>query len=200
VFAMAVGAFGQYVITTVLGAGAIVWFLFSFIYLNFWLMLLITIAAAIFIAVMLTFYFNIGWMVSLLNRIKFLKKYHRFFDIMGKYKTYQLLKIMWFSLARFFVFTFQYYLIIHLLIPAIPLLQMMLLMFVFFFILSALPSLDFFDIGVRGLTADKLFSYVTNQHIAIVVAISLIYIINLIIPAIIGSVFVFKVKFFDRSN
>jgi hypothetical protein len=200
VFAMAVGAFGQNVITNVLGASAFIWFLFVYIHPADWLMLLAFLTATVFMGCMLTFYFNIGWMVSLLNRIKFLKKYHRFFDIMGKYKTSELLSIMWFCLARFFVFTFQYYLIIHLLIPQIPLVQMMLLMFVFFFIQSAIPSLDLLDIGVRSLTADKLFSYVTDQHIAVVVAISLIYIINLIIPAILGSVFVFKLKFFDRNN
>jgi hypothetical protein len=76
---------------------------------------------------------------------------------------------------------------------------MMLLMFVFFFIQSAIPSLDLLDIGVRGLTAGTLFHYVTDQTIAVVVAVSLIYIINLIIPAILGSVFVLKLKFFDRT-
>ncbi len=199
VFAMAVGSFGQNVITNVLGAGAAVWFLYSFIHLNNWLMVGITIIAAAFMGLMLVCYFNIKWMVSLLNRIKFLKKYHRFFDIMGQYKTAELLNIMWFCLARFFVFTFQYYLIIHLLIPQMPFFQMSLIMFVFFFIQSAIPSLDFLDIGVRAMTAERLFSYVTNQHIAVVVAVSLIYIINLIIPALIGTIFVFKLKFFDRT-
>jgi hypothetical protein len=199
VFAMAVGSFGQNVITNVLGAAASVWFLFTFIHPKDWIMLCIVVVAAVLMAIMLTFYFNIQWMVFLLKRIKFLKKYHRFFDIMGNYKTTQLLNIMWFCLARFFTFTFQYYLIIHLLIPQIPLYEMSLLMFVFFFIQSAIPSLDVLDIGVRSITADKLFSYVTDQHIAIVVAVSLIYIINMIIPAILGSIFVFKLKFFDRT-
>lgn len=199
VFAMAVGSFGQNVITNVLGAGAIVWFCYTFLHLQTWLMLGISVTAIGFIAIMLTFYFNISWMVYLLNRIRFLKKFHRFFDIMGKYQTAELLSIMWFCLARFFVFTFQYYLIIHLLIPEIPLITMMLLMFVFFFIQSAIPSLDLLDVGVRGLTAGTLFHYVTDQTIAVVVAVSLIYIINLIIPAILGSVFVLKLKFFDRT-
>ena len=172
IFAMAVGAFGQNVITNVLGAGALLWFLFIYIKPNEWLMLGITVVASVFIAVVITFYFNIKWMVSLLNRIKFLKKFHRFFEIMGKYKPAELLNIMWFCLARFLVFTFQYYLIIHLLIPQIPLLQMTLLMFVFFFVQSAIPSLDLLDI---------------------------IYIINLMIPAVLGSVFVLKLKFFDRT-
>jgi hypothetical protein len=199
VFAMAVGSFGQNVITNVLGAGASVWFLFTFLNLNGLLMLLITTVAFGFMVIMLVFYFHIGWMVSLLNRISFLKKFHRFFDIMGTYKFAALLNIMWFCLARFFVFTFQYYLIIHLLIPSIPILQMSLIMFVFFFIQSALPSLDLLDIGVRNVTAGFLFAYVTNQHIAIAASVSFIYITNMIIPAILGSVFVFKLKFFDRS-
>jgi hypothetical protein len=199
VFAMAVGSFGQNVITNVLGAGAMVWFLYTFLHLDAWLMVGITAVALGFMALMLIFYFNIKWMVSLLNSIKFLKKFHRFFDIMGKYKAAELLSIMWFCLARFFVFTFQYYLIIHLLIPQIPLFELALLMFVFFFIQSALPSLDLLDIGVRSSIAITLFGYVTNQTIAVVVAVSLIYIINLIIPAILGTVFVFKLKFFDRT-
>jgi hypothetical protein len=199
VFAMAVGSFGQNVITNVLGAGAYLWFLYTFIHLNAWLMAVITVGTLIFMAFMLIFYFNIKWMVSLLNRIKFLKKFHRFFDIMGKYKARELLNIMCFCLSRFFVFTFQYYLIIHLLIPAIPIWEMTLLMFVFFFIQSAIPSLDIVDIGVRGAVALTLFGYVTDQATAVVVAVSLIYVINLIIPAILGSIFVLKLKFFDRT-
>jgi hypothetical protein len=199
VFAMAVGSFGQNVITNVLGAGASVWFLYTFIHPNGLLLLAISFFAAVFAGFMLAFYFNIRWMVSLLNSIKFLKKFHRFFDIMGKYKAAQLFNIMWFCLARFLVFTFQYYLVIHLLIPQIPLLQMTLIMFVFFFIQSAIPSLDIIDIGVRSSISITLFSYVTDKTIAVVVAVSLIYIINLIIPALLGSIFVFKLKFFDRT-
>lgn len=200
IFSMAVGSFGQNVITNVLGAGASVWFLYSYIPLNGWLMAGITIVAGAFMVLMLVFYFHIKWLVKLLNSIQFLRKYHRFFDIMGNYKAGELVNIMWFCLARFFVFTFQYYLVIHLLIPEIPLLQMSLLMFVFFFIQSAVPSLDLLDIGVRSFTAGTLFGYITGQTVAVVVAVSVIYIINLIIPAILGSVFVFKLKFFDRTD
>lgn len=199
VFAMAVGGFGQNVITNVLGAAAITWFAATFLHLNTWLIQCIIALNVAFITLMLTFYFNIQWVVSLLNRVKFLKKYHRFFDIMGKYNTVELFKIMSFGMARFLTFTFQYYLIIHLLIPQLQLVEVSLLMFVFFFIQSAIPSLDILDIGVRGITAYKIFAYVTDQHVAIVVAVSLIYIINLVIPAILGSIFVLKLKFFDRT-
>lgn len=199
VFAMAVGSFGQNVVTNVLGASAMVWFLYTYLHLGLIIMIGVTTMAFVLILSMLVFYFHIKWMVSLLNSIKFLKKFHRFFDIMGKYKTAELISIMWFCLSRFLVFTFQYYLLIHMLVPQIAILQMTLMMFVFFFINSAIPSMDMLDLGVRGFTAGTLFSYITHQTLAIVVAVSLIYIINLVIPAILGSVFVLKLKFFDRT-
>ena len=199
VFAMAVGSFGQNVVTNVLGAIGIVWFIFSWLHWSPWLQAGAVVFNIGFMAIMLILYFNIKWMVSLLNRVKFLRKFHRFFDIMGKYSFDELLHIMWFCLARFCVFTFQYYLIIHLLIPDMPILPMLLTMLVFFFIQSAMPSQDIVDIGVRSFTADMLFGYLTHQHIAIVVSVSLIYIVNIVIPAILGSVFVLNLKFFDRT-
>ncbi len=199
VFSMIVGELGQSVITNVLGASSLLWFLFTFLNLNKWLMALISILALSLILAMIVFYFNIKWFVSLLNRIKFLKKYHRFFDTMGRYNTAELTNIMLFCLARFFVFSFQYYLIIHLLVPELPMVTILLILFIFLFIQSALPSLDILDIGVRAITASTLFSLVTTKTMAIVVAVSIIYIVNLIVPAIIGSIFVFKLKFFDRA-
>jgi hypothetical protein len=200
VFAMAVGSFGQNVITNVLGLSALIWFAYTFLHLNTWLAFGLSLAAICFMALIIVFYFHISWLVTLLNRISFLKKFHRFFDIMGRYKGYELLNIMWFCLARFFVFSFQYYLVIHLLMPQIPLFPMMMMVFILFFIQSALPSLDLLDVGVRSITASTFFVYITDQKLAVIAAVSSIWLINLIIPAILGSVFVFKLKFFDRTS
>ena len=199
VFAMAVGGFSQNAITNVLGAVAVVWFMYSFLHPAPWFMAGSVLFNTGLIVFMLVFYFKIKWLVRLLNRVKFLHKFHRFFDIMGKYSTTQLVDIMCFSLARFFAFTLQYYLVIHLFIPDLPAVPMVLMTLVFLFVQSAIPSFDVVDVAVRGATADKIFGYITDQHIAIVVAVSIIYIVNIVIPAIIGSVFVLNVKFFDRT-
>jgi hypothetical protein len=200
VFAMAVGSFGQNVITNVLGAGALVWFAYTFLHLNYWLLITITLVAPIFMGLFLVFYFNIKWLVWLLNSISFLKKYHRFFDVMGTYKFNELVTIMWFCLARFFIFSFQYYLVIHLLLPAIPFYDVVMLVFIVFFIQSALPSLDLLDVPVRATAAATLFAYVTDQQIAVIAAFTSIWLINLIIPAILGSVFILNLNFFDRNS
>jgi hypothetical protein len=198
-FVMAIGSFGQNVITNVLGLTALIWFAFTFLHINIAISLALSLAAFGFMALMLVFYFNIGWLVTLLNRISFLKKYHRFFDIMAKYHTGELLNIMWFCLTRFFVFSFQYYLVIHLLLPDMPVFPMMMMVFILFFIQSALPSLDLLDVGVRSMTASAFFAYITDQNIAVMAAVSSIWFINLILPSILGSVFVLKLRFFDRA-
>ena len=84
--------------------------------------------------------------------------------------------------------------------PQIPVFPMMKMVFILFFIQSALPSLDLIDVGVRSMTASAFFVYITDQKLAVIAAVSSIWLINLIIPAILGSVFVLKLKFFDRAS
>jgi hypothetical protein len=199
IFAMAVGSIGQLIITNVFGALSLVWFVFTFKQLAPWLLFVLSIFAAVFISFFLILYFNIQWLVWLLNRISFLKKYHRFFDVMGQYKFTELLKIMGFSLARFCAFSLQYYLVIHLLIPDLPFFTVIMLVSIVFFVQSSLPSLDLVDIAIRSTAAVTLFAYVTHQHVTVIAAYTSIWLINLIIPAILGSVFIFKLNFFGRN-
>jgi len=198
-FAMAVGSFGQNVITNVLGATGIVWFIFGFLHFNPWILLGILLISIVYIALFMLAYFNMQWVVFLLNKVPFLKKYHRFFEVMGKYDRVELVDVMLFCLARFFTFSFQYYILIHLFIPQLPAYQILLMTFIVFFIQSALPSLDLLDVAVRSSVAATVFAYVTNQQIAVISVFAAIWFINLIIPAILGSVFTFKLKFFDRN-
>ena len=200
VISMSVGAIGQMVVTNVLGALALLWFVGRFMELNLLLNFALTFLVAVFCSFFLLFYFNIQWIDGLLSKVKFIKPFRRFFGILAKYKKADLLRVSFYCLARFMVFTTQYYLIIHLLVPEIPIFSMLMILFIFFFIQSALPSLDLLDIGVRALTAGYFFSFLTNQELAIMVATACIWLVNLIIPAILGSVFVLKLNFFGNSR
>jgi hypothetical protein len=199
IFAMGVGSFSQALITNVLGIISSVWFVLSFIDNKKWVYIGFVAILGALVLLQLIVYFHIKWMVYLFDKIAFIRKYHRFFEVLTRYKTHELIKTMTFSLARYATFTFQYFLVFQLLIPQISIIPMLLVLMVFFFVTSTLPSLDLFDIGVRGFTAAHLFIYVTDQKLAVISCVSLIWLINLFIPAILGSLFVFKLKFFDRN-
>lgn len=198
--AMSVGAFGQLVVTNVLGSLALLWFIIRFADLNpfvdFGLGFLILIYCSFFFL----FYFNIQWVYGLLKKINFLKRFNRFFIVFSRYKYADIFQILIYSLSRYLIFTTQYFIIIHFLIPEIKAIDMVMILFVFYFIQSSLPSLDMLDLGVRASVATYFFAFVTNQEIAIMAAIASIWMINLIIPAIFGSVFVLKLNFFGNSN
>ena len=199
VISMSVGAIGQMVVTNVLGSLALLWFVGSFIQLNIIINFALTFLVAVFCSFFLLFYFNIQLIDGLLAKVKFIKPFRRFFNILAKYKKRDLVRILIYCLARFTVFTTQYCLVIYLLIPEIAFFSMIMILFILFFIQSALPSLDLLDIGVRALTATYFFGFVTNQEVAIMAATASIWLVNLIIPAIMGSVFVLKLNFFGNT-
>jgi uncharacterized membrane protein YbhN (UPF0104 family) len=200
VAAMGVGAVSQMMLTNVLGAAALLWFIGKYVPLSFWLHYALFFLACVFCVFFIAFYFNIKVVNTVLQSISWLKPLHRFFVIFSRYKRPDLSEIFLYSLARFIVFTSQYYLVIHMLIPSIPAVEIIMMTFILFFVQSALPSLDLFDIGVRSMTATYFFGYVTNQDVAIMAATTSIWLINLIIPAILGAVFVFKLNFFDSNR
>jgi len=200
VIAMSVGTIGQLVVTNVLGSIALLCFVIRFVALNPFIEFGLGFLVIVFCAFFLLFYFNIRWVYGLLIKIKFLKRFKRFIIIFSRYNYPYILRVLIYSLSRYLIYTTQYLLIIHFLVPEIEAPDMVMILFVFYFIQSALPSLDLLDIGVRASVATYLFAFVTKQEIAIMAAFASIWMINLIIPAIFGSVFVLKLKFFGSSN
>lgn len=200
VVCMSVGAIGQMVITNIFGSLALLWFVSRFMELNILVNFALTFLVAVFCSFFLLFYFNIKWVDGLLSKIKFIKPFRRFFSILAKYKKADMFRVLTYCISRYLVFTTQYFLIIHLLVPQIPVFPMIMILFILFFIQSALPSLDLLDIGVRASTASYFFAFITGQELAIMAATTCIWLVNLIIPAILGSVFVLKLNFFGNSR
>ncbi|MBC8054362.1 MAG: flippase-like domain-containing protein [Sphingobacteriaceae bacterium] len=199
VIAMGVGAVGQMVVTNILGAVAILWFINQYLQINFWLFYGISTLAGIYCLFFLLFFFNISLLLDVLNRIRVLASLRKFFLILSRYHFKELSIVFGYSLLRFVVFTSQYCLIISLLIPGIALPPMVMMIFILFFIQSALPSLDLLDVGVRTMTATYFFSFITTNELAVMAGTAAIWFVNLIIPAILGSVFVFKLNFFGTN-
>lgn len=200
VVAMAVGAFAQLIITNLMGGVALIWFLITYETLPLLWSILSCIIIVIMIIGLLLLYFRIRLLNRWISKVKWLAKIQRFFYLLERYDTKQLQLVFLLSLLRFMVFTSQYALIMLVLLPELPVVPMLMMVFLLFFIQSAIPSLDLLDVGVRSLTASLLFAYITEQELAIMASTASIWFINLIVPAIIGSVFVFKINFFGNSD
>ncbi|MEQ7798663.1 hypothetical protein ABDJ41_02520 [Pedobacter sp. ASV1-7] len=196
VVAMAVGNIGQMVLTNVFGAIALSIFIYRFVPLDYRLYYALLALSAMFCVFFIVFYFNIKWLNGILLSIRFTRKYKKFYSILARYSKRELLSILLFCLARYIVFSSQYFILFFWLIPEINHLDILMMVSILFFVQSTLPSLDLFDIGVRSVTAAYFFSFVTSHEVAVIACTASIWLINIIIPAILGSYFVFKLNFF----
>ena len=200
VVAMATGTIAQMVLTNVFGIIAGLVFLYRFIHLDPNLFYLIVAAGILIVVFLCIFYFHIKWIQRLLMAIPFTRKYKKFYAVLGRYSKSELLKILLISVCRYAVFNTQYLILLAWLIPGLHYADILLLLFVFFFIQATLPTFDVFDIGVRAITATYLFGYITDRHVEVIATAACIWLINIIIPAILGSYFVFKLNFFGNSR
>lgn len=200
VVAMAVGNIGQMVLTNIFGAIAVCLFIYRFAGLDYLLTYALMALSVMFCAFFLIFFFNIRWLNGILLSMRFTRKYKKFYSILGRYHKKELLRILSLCLSRYVVFSTQYFIMFYWLIPDIHYLDIMMMVCILFFVQSTLPSLDLFDIGVRSVTASYFFSFVTKQDVAVIACTASIWLINIIIPAILGSYFVFKLNFFGSLN
>lgn len=200
VVAMAVGNIGQMVLTNVFGAIAVCVFIYRFEPIDYRLFYALVILSSMFCAFFIIFYFNIKWLNGILLSMRFTRKYKKFYNILARYSKKELLYILLFCLARYIVFSTQYFILFFWLIPEIHYLDILMMVSILFFVQSTLPSLDLFDIGVRSVTASYFFSYITGHQVAVIACTASIWLINIIIPAILGSYFVFKLNFFGSTQ
>lgn len=200
VVAMAVGNIGQLVLTNVFGSIAICIFIYRYSSIDPVISLAICALAAAFCLFFILFFFNIKWVKGILLAMRFTRKYQKFYKILARYQKAELLKILGFCFARYCIFSIQYYIMFLWLVPSLHFADIAMLVSILFFVQSALPSLDLFDIGIRSFTAVFFFKYVTDQNAAVVACVASIWLINMIIPAILGSYFVFKLNFFGSSK
>ncbi|KIA96651.1 hypothetical protein OC25_02715 [Pedobacter kyungheensis] len=202
VVAMSVGSIGQLVLTNVFGAIAACFFVYRFIPVDRVLFIAVVFLAVFFCLFFIVFYFNIKWLNGLLLSFKFTRKYKKFYSILGRYRRKELLRIIGYCLARYLVFSSQYFILFIWLIPGLHYADIVMMTCLLFLVQSALPSLDLFDVGIRSVTAVELFKHVTDQHVAVIACTASIWLINIIIPAILGAYFVFKLNFFGnlKSN
>jgi hypothetical protein len=200
VVAMAVGSIGQLVLTNVFGAIAICIFIYRFTRIDPILFLAICMLTLVFCLFFIFFFFNIKLVNGLLLSMRFTRKYKKFYAVLARYRKSELLILLFFCLGRYVIFSSQYYIMYMWLIPSLHFLDVIMLVSILFFVQSALPSLDFLDIGIRSFTAIFFFKYVTDQNAAVVACTASIWLINIIIPAILGSYFVFKLNFFGSNQ
>ncbi len=109
----------------------------------------------------------------------------------------QLTHILILSFIRYSVFIVQYLVVFQLFDVQIERLQAIFATAVLFLILAVIPAVpNIAELGVRGEVSRQLFGLLSANTVGIVFSATFIWIVNLIVPAVAGSLFLIGIKIF----
>ncbi|MFC2097279.1 lysylphosphatidylglycerol synthase transmembrane domain-containing protein [Bacteroidota bacterium] len=153
------------------------------------------IPAFIFCIIFTLIFLNLSKVSKVLIRFKFFKKYREAIHVLSLYDKKDLANVLFLSFIRYSIYTSQLALLLIFFNVDIKISILYLTIAIIYFFLTFIPSFTFAEIGIRGSVAIFIIGYFSNNTIGILSATTLIWIINLIIPAIIGSILLYKIKF-----
>jgi hypothetical protein len=208
------GSMGQLMATVIAGAFGMIFFLPNLIdvyvfpsYLFYWGIVLTTL---IMLVVMIILYLNFSVVSELIKKIlpwgrEKLEKYIGVFD---SYKSGELAHVLLLSLARYGVFTTQFIILLLAFGIHLPVIHYLIIIPVIFLLITIIPSIALSELGIRGSLSLYLFGFYVNTSgemgdesaAGILAASFLLWFINLAIPALTGTVFIFNLRFFSGSK
>lgn len=165
---------------------------------NFWLDgLIYVVAMGIFLFTLA--YFKISAMIQLVEKISFIKKYIFFLEKLEDFHWNTLIHILWLSFIRYMVILTQYYLLFQVFDISIFWVDLYALTGVMLLVLGIIPSIAFAELGIRGKVGLLLFGLVTTNAMGIIATAVGIWLINLILPAIVGTLFILGIRIFRNK-
>jgi MFS family permease len=145
--------------------------------------------------VLVMIYVRIPWLFTVLEKIPLIKKFLFALKQAEKLTNKDLLFIFSLSTIRYIVFVVQYVFMLKVFNVPISFQILLLLVAVYYLILSVIPSITFAELGIRGKVALLLFgSIAVNYNLQITLATSIVFVVNLLIPAAIGSVTMVRLR------
>jgi uncharacterized membrane protein YbhN (UPF0104 family) len=180
----------------------------DYLYVYFlWGGAVLVIAANILVTLL---FLNISVLSSLTGRLKgkMVEKLQSYIQVLSAYTLRELFIVILLSLLRFIIFSSQLYLLLLLFSVNLPYVEAMMIIAVIFFVMTMIPTVAITELGIRGSVSLFLLGlYFGNPlelptmiSLGIVAASTTLWIINLAIPALLGGIFVFNLKFFRKGS
>ncbi|MFO7613981.1 MAG: lysylphosphatidylglycerol synthase domain-containing protein [Bacteroidales bacterium] len=207
-----IGSFAQIVVILSIGLFGFLAFMEQYLQLSYsvheYVVTAMIFLVPVSVFILLLLYFRIGLLSDLIRRYLPARweKFNHYASIFSRYSNHELFWVLLLSAFRYMIFSVQFYLLLRLFDVGIPFLQGFTLIAVIYLAMSLVPSVALVDLGVRG----SVSVFVTGLYfsrfgggpadlpVAVLAASTFLWFINLILPALMGTFFVFKLKFFRK--
>jgi len=150
--------------------------------------------------IMLLMYFNVAGLVTVFNRWIKNKKYNYLVEAVKNFHSKLLLQLLLLSLLRYVVFVVQYIFVFYLFQVNIDAAQIAITMSVVFLAMAVVPSIALVEVWLRGELSIKLIGLFSSNSLGIGFTSVTVWFINLILPAIIGSLLLLNLRIFKKNE
>ncbi len=144
-------------------------------------------------------YFKLSGIIQLLERIPWVAKYRFFIEKLESVKVDELVRLLSLSLGRYLVFLLQYLLLFQVFGINLYWLDAFAMVGVMLTVLAVIPSMALAELGFRGKVSLLLFGLLSNNSFGIIATAAGIWLINLILPAILGTLFILGLRIFRNK-
>jgi len=146
-------------------------------------------------------YLRLSWIIKWIDRLPRIRKYAWLLKGLEDFNATLMLQILSLSALRFLVFLIQYYLLFRLYNVDVSWWQGLWAVSVAFLIMAVIPTIALFtDLSLRGQVSLKLIGLFSGNNLGIGLTSVSIWFINLIIPALAGSLLILSIKRIFKNN
>ena len=131
----------------------------------------------------------------------------RHLNLLSELTKKELLITLTYSFIRFLIYSSQFYLLFLTFNIQMDLANGLMIVFLIFFSFTIVPSIAVAELGIRGIITISLFNTLwplqidnVNTDTILISISSLLWLINLAIPSILGALFIFKLRFIRKSD
>lgn len=139
-------------------------------------------------------YYRVARLSSASMRIKFLQRYKKYSDVFSRYSFHDLSMVLGLSVARYAVFIIQFLLLMNVFSVDVPALYAASLFPFVLLVLTFIPNSELTEIAVRSSVSVFVFGKFTENIAGVLSASVALWFINLVLPAVIGSVTIFYMR------
>ena len=144
------------------------------------------------------FFFRMQLLAKMLKWIPWLKEKLSFTEVLENLSNRAYLQVLFYSFLRFIVFALQYVLIWQALQADISWWQGFWSVALIFLVMAIVPSFAIADVGIRGKVAISIAGLFSSNSIALLTGTVGIWLLNLVLPALLGSLLLLTIKIFKE--
>lgn len=186
------GAFAQFIALFVYGTIGLAYYNSQF---PGWWQKLVLVGTACTLVILLLLFLRFESWAKRLENFSVLRRFQTYGKLIKRFTKREQFAVLGLSLLRFLVYSFQFLLLLQWMNISLFTTGGWMMTILYFWAIAVIPSIAFAELGIRGQVSLFLFHPYTQNNLGILSAAVVLWCINLIVPALLGSILLLRVRF-----